>query len=111
MGLVAREFWLSGHLVNAVCAVFIEDDLGDVWKLFLDDEDYTWKVEHEHEARRPGVVEGDDEFRYPTTDLLNRFGVRGHVIRRFSETDLGVLARAKVEFSTGQALVHDYTVR
>ena len=75
---------------------------------FLDDEDHTWKVEQTSEAPRPGTVEGDDEFRYPPTDLSHRFAVRGQVIHRLSEADLGVLARAKVEFSTGQTLVLDY---
>ena len=60
--LVAREFWLSGKLVNAFCIVFIEDDRGESWSISLDDEDYTWKLERSQEVPRPGTSDGDGGF-------------------------------------------------
>jgi hypothetical protein len=106
--LVAREFWRSGRQVDEFCAIFLEDDHGNVWKLYLDDEDDTWKWDQEHELPTPGMSEGDFEFSYPSTDMFIRFPLRDQVIESLSENNLGTSARATILFSHGQALVLDY---
>ncbi len=106
--LVAREFWLDGRLVDEFCAIFLEDDHKNVWKLYLDDEDYSWKWEHAQEMPKPGVTIGDADLSYPHTDMFIRFPLGGHVIESLTEGDLGTYARARIRFSNGKALVVDY---
>jgi hypothetical protein len=88
--------------------VFLTDDVGDKWQLFLDDEDYTWKVEQTDVVPRPGTVEGDSEFRWPTVDLLTDYAVEGLPIQGFLERDTGVAAEAKMDFAGGISLLFRY---
>ena len=106
--IVAREFWLSGRLVDHLCVVFLTDDAGDNWQLYLDDEDHTWKVEQTDVVPRPGTVEGDTELRYPAVDLLGDYAVEGMPIQGFVERDTGVAAEAKIDFAGGTALLFRY---
>lgn len=106
--LVAREFWLSGRMVDEYCAIFIEDDHGDAWKLCLDDENNTWELERVEETPLAGTVEGDSEFRYPIANLFIRFPVRDQVIQGLAETDLDTFTRTTIHFSSGASLVFDY---
>ena len=107
-GLVAREFWRSGRMVDEFCAVFLEDDHGDAWKFYLDDEECSWKFEQVREVPAAGMTEGDTEFNYPATDLLTRFPIRDRVIQSLSKEDLGTFARIAIGLSGGQALVLDF---
>jgi hypothetical protein len=107
-GLATREFWLSGRLVDEFCAIFLWDDDGDTWKIFLDDEDNTWKLEQTQDAPVTGTADGDDQFRYPAIDLLSRFPINGQVIQSISESDLGTSAQVSIGLSSGKALVLDY---
>jgi hypothetical protein len=107
-GLATREFWLSGRLVDEFCAIFLWDNGGDTWKIFLDDEDNTWKLEQTQDAPAPGTDVGDDQFRYPAIDLLSRFPIKGQVIQSISESNLGTSAQVMIGLSSGKALVLDY---
>jgi len=107
--LVAREFWFCGELVTPLCVVFIGDNKGDRWKLYLDDEDNTWKIEKTDE--NPNDLESDEEYRYPLTDLLERFPLREQIIEDFCECDKIVSAKAEIKFANGHSLefTHNYT--
>ncbi len=108
MKLVAREFWLSGRLVNDLTAVFIGDDRGAAWKVFLDDEDYTWKAEPEADVPSVQPDERDPDFQWPVKDLLDRFPVAGDTINRFEEANIGSRARATLRLASGRALIFEY---
>jgi hypothetical protein len=106
--LVAREFWLSGALVSHLCAVFLTDDAGDSWQIYLDDEDHTWKVEQTDSAPHPGTVEGDAEFRYPAVDMLSDYAVEGLPIQGFVDRATCLVAEAEMEFAGGTSLLFRY---
>jgi hypothetical protein len=106
--LVAREFWRSGSLISAVGVVFIEDDRGDGWKVFLDDEDHTWKVKGNSDVPSPQSDARDPEFQWPVKDLLNRFPIAGDVVAGFDEGDRGTTARAALKLASGRELVFEY---
>lgn len=107
-GLATREYWLSGRLIDEFCTIFLWDDDGDTWKIFLDDEDSTWKLEQTKDSPVTGTADGDDQFRYPVVDLLSRFPINGQVIQSFSESDFGTSAQVSIGLSSGKALVLDY---
>lgn len=105
---VAREFWHSGRLVSGVGVVFVQDDRGEVWKVFLDDEDYTWKVERGCEVPSPESDERDTKFQWPVKDLLKLYPVAGDTVAGFDEVDTGTAARATFKLGSGRALVFQY---
>ena len=106
--LVAREFWLDGRLVTEVSALFLQDDKKDVWKIYLDDEDYSWKLKRVQVMPKLGAITGDLEFSYPHVDIFVRFPLEDRVIENFTEGDLGTSAIATICFSNDQEFVLDY---
>ena len=105
---MARQFWLSERIIRELCVVFLVDDTGDRWKLYVDDEHHKWKMDQTEDVPSPGTVDGDAEFRYPTVDLLKDYPVAGLPIQAFVERDTGVAAEARVNFEGGTSLVFTY---
>ena len=105
--VVVREFWLDGRF-DADCVTFIRGVGGAVAKVFLDDEDYTWKVEETEENPGPNDVEGDGNFKYLHRDLGRQHGLIGARIDGWTEDDRRDSAVACVLLAVGRSIVFEY---
>jgi len=68
--LILQQFWLKDKLVSEVNMLHFKATCGRCYGIYLNDEDYKWKVVPEEGL--PTDL-GFDEFRYPLIDLTDRY--------------------------------------
>lgn len=110
--LIAREFWLDQRLVNRACYVFLRTSSGSSLGWFFNDDPEVWQAElleiPELAPIEAFAIDGGSLFNYPQTDLAAQFELRGKPLARWVAEESGSIAKARLEFADGSAVVFDY---
>ena len=107
---IVREFWLNGQR-QGDCATFLRNPAGSVAMVFLDHEDYTWKVRESVEDPGPTDLLGDSSFQYPHRDFGRQHGIIGSTITAWTEYDAGDRSVAHLHLSDGRVVVLEYSYK
>ena len=79
--------------------------------VFLDDEDYTWKVRGSAEDPGPTDVLDDTSFQYSHRDFGRQHGIIGSTITAWTEYDAGDRSVAHLYLSDGRVVVFEYSYK
>lgn len=92
--LIACKFILDGKLTSDFIALYLYTDTDQCYMIFLDDEDYAWKIIFSDERPKASDIEGDQEFKYIHEDITEKYNLSGNRILEFSESDKDALPKA-----------------
>lgn len=81
----AREVWLDGKLSCPCCPIFLEDQHGQCWKLFYNDEVCEWQIKHSNMLfPEIGFETGDNEVKWIDVNLRGSYSLIGKTLTGFS---------------------------
>jgi hypothetical protein len=108
--LIACKFILDGKLKSDFIALYLYTDSDHCYMIFLDDEDYTFKVNPSAKRPKDSDIEGDEEFKYIHEDIAEKYNLKGKRILSFKESDKGTFAEGILSFSDNSnlTLTYDY---
>jgi hypothetical protein len=105
--IVVREFRLAQGPATD-CVTFFRNSDGRVAKIFLDDEDCTWKIEESSENPSSDEVLGDSYFEYRHRNFGLEHDLIGATVEGWDEADLGESAVGRLYLQDGRMVVFTY---
>lgn len=108
--LICEQFFIDDQLISEITCMYLHTNKDNWYMIFLDDEDYKWKIEttKKRPERNAGFIIDGQKFCYPIEDIGSIFGLQGMQISSFVEKDLGKSAQGKLQFQDSFVLVLDY---
>ena len=107
--IAVREFWHDGEIASPCCPIFIEDQDKRCWQLYLDDEDYEWKLHSDiQEFPKFGVIDGGEDMEWKDVKMSNSNHILGKTVNLFSSQINQTTSSAKLSFKNGWMIVATY---
>lgn len=107
----AREVWLDGELSCPCCPIFLEDEQGQCWKLFYDDEICEWQIKHSNiPFPEIGFEAGDNEIKWIDVDLKDGHRLIGKTLTEFSTQTKDRLALGSISFDEAVKLQVEHSL-